>query len=438
MNLDEFSKKRVLVIGDIMLDKHLHGEVSRISPEAPVPILKVNQETYNPGGAGNLASNLSALGAKVYVGGIVGNDEAQRKLFEIFENNNIDTSCILKSNKPTTQKIRGMSRQHLFRIDYEDTQNIDEQEEEKLLFMIKNKIRDIDAILLSDYNKGTLTENLITNIIKLAKENNKLVTADCKPKNFSFYKDLDLLKPNEKEAFEMAKVSDIEEAGKIISENLNSHVIITRGNEGMSIFERNKIPKHIPARAKQVYDVSGAGDTVLATLTLSLLVGNSLEESAKLANEAASIVVSKPGVVTLTLDELRLALSPSIKTVSKVWGEEQWIENNSKYCGKRLFIKKDHYSSYHMHKNKEETFYVLEGELEIIHNGKHLRLLPEETLKLNTNEYHSFRALQDTTFFEFSTQHTDEDNYRLTKSNKGSHEQWRKEIEEILQNVSQN
>jgi len=138
------------------------------------------------------------------------------------------------------------------------------------------------------------------------------------------------------------------------------------------------------------------------------------------------------------LDELRLALSPSIKTVSKVWGEEQWIENNSKYCGKRLFIKKDHYSSYHMHKNKEETFYVLEGELEIIHNGKHLRLLPEETLKLNTNEYHSFRALQDTTFFEFSTQHTDEDNYRLTKSNKGSHEQWRKEIEEILQNVSQN
>src|SRR3989344_5395404 len=403
MNLDEFSKKRVLVIGDIMLDKHLHGEVSSLSP----------------------------LGAKVYVGGIVGNDEAQRKLFEIFENNNIDTSCILKSNKPTTQKIRGMSRQHLFRIDYEDTQNIDEQEEEKLLFMIKNKIRDIDAILLSDYNKGTLTENLITNIIKLA-------TADCKPKNFSFYKDLDLLKPNEKEAFEMAKVSDIEEAGKIISENLNSHVIITRGNEGMSIFERNKIPKHIPARAKQVYDVSGAGDTVLATLTLSLLVGNSLEESAKLANEAASIVVSKPGVVTLTLDELRLALSPSIKTVSKVWGEEQWIENNSKYCGKRLFIKKDHYSSYHMHKNKEETFYVLEGELEIIHNGKHLRLLPEETLKLNTNEYHSFRALQDTTFFEFSTQHTDEDNYRLTKSNKGSHEQWRKEIEEILQNVSQN
>ncbi|MBU2639698.1 MAG: cupin domain-containing protein [Nanoarchaeota archaeon] len=430
--IEKFKEKKVLVIGDLMLDKHIHGTVSRISPEAPVPVLKAEKESFNPGGAANLANNLALLGAKVYLAGTVGDDEPQKILFKELEKNNINTSCILKTSKPTIQKIRGLSHQHLFRIDYEDTSNITKENEQELLSLIKNKISEIDAIILSDYSKGTLTETLVKNIISFAKENNKLITADCKPINLSFYKNVDLIKPNKKEAIEMTLTNDIEKAGKILVEKLNSNVIITKGSEGFSIFEKNKNITHIPTKVKEIYDVSGAGDTVLAILTLSLISGTNLKEATELANGAASIVISKPGVTAITLEELETSLSNNIKTIPKTWGEEQWIVNNEKYCGKKMFIKQDHYCSYHMHKVKEETFYILEGELEIIHQGKYLKLKKGSTIHIKPNEYHSFRALQDTVFFEFSTQHLEEDNYRLTKSDKGTHEQWKNEIEKCL------
>ncbi len=285
MNLEEFSKKRILVVGDIMLDKHIHGTVTRLSPEAPVPILKAEKESYNPGGAANLASNISSLGAKAYLSGIVGNDEAQKILFKELEKNKIDLSCIIKTSKPTIQKIRGLARQHLLyhqhmlRIDYEDTKPIIKEDEQKLLSLIKQRINEVDGIILCDYAKGTLTENLVKSLILLAKENNILITADCKPINFEFYKNVDLLKPNKKEAIEMTLTENIEEAGKKLVQKLNSNVVITKGAEGFSVFERNNNFFHIRANVKEVYDVAGAGDTVMAVLTLALLSNYSLTQA---------------------------------------------------------------------------------------------------------------------------------------------------------------
>ena len=440
MDLSEFSKRRVLVVGDIMLDKHIYGNISRLSPEAPVPILKAEKESYNPGGAANLANNISSLGAKAYLSGVVGNDEAQKILFTELQNNNIDTSCIIKTSKPTIQKIRGLARQHLlyhqhmFRIDYEDTKSITKEDEQRLLLLIKQKADEFDAIILCDYAKGTLTENLVKSLIQLAKENNKLITADCKPINVEFYKNVDLLKPNKKEAIEMTLTENIEEAGKRLVQKLNSNVVITKGADGFSLFENGKGILHLPTSIKEVYDVSGAGDTVMAVLTLALSSDYNLKEAVELADRAAGIVISKPGVEAVSKQELEDSFNLNIKIIPKEWGQEEWIVNNEKYCGKKMLIKEGYYCSYHMHKIKDETFYILDGELELIHEGKYLKVGKGETIHLKPGEYHSFRALKDTIFFEFSTQHLDEDNYRLTKSSFGDHEKWKKEIERVIKN----
>ena len=429
--LDRFKEKKILVAGDIMLDKHIYGSVSRISPEAPVPVLKAEKEIFNPGGAANLASNLASLGAKVYLSGVVGNDDAQKILFNELHKMNIDSSCIIKSNKPTIQKIRGLSKQHLFRIDYEDNSKINSEDESVLLSLVRSNIHEVDAVILSDYAKGTLTENVVKEIISLARQNGKLITADCKPINFNFYKNVDLLKPNKKEAIEMTLKENVEDAGRKLMEVMGAHILITRGNEGMTLFEKDAITT-FPAKAKNIFDVSGAGDTVLATLTLAWISGATLKEAAELSNNAAAIVIEKPGVVAITSDELKSSLTSSVKIVPKVWGEEQWLVNNEKYCGKRMLIKEGYYCSYHKHKIKEETFYVLDGILEVIKEGQYLVVKGGETLHLKPGEYHSFRALKDTTFFEFSTQHLDEDNYRLTQSSYGNHEKWKGEIEGVI------
>src|SRR3989344_7817866 len=436
----DFSKLRVLVVGDIMLDKHIYGEVNRISPEAPVPVLKVERESYNPGGAANVADNLISLGVKTYLAGTIGNDDQGRILLDILNKKNIDTSCIIKTSKPTIHKIRGLSHlrsevhQHLIRIDYEDNSNISEEDENKLLNLIENLISEIDGIILSDYAKGTLTKGLLVKVIDLAKENNKLITADCKPINVGLYKNVDLLKPNKKEAIEMTLTKDLEKAGKILSEKLNSNIVITEGSDGCTLFEKNKNPIKIPAINKRFQDVAGAGDAFLSVLTVALLSTSNFKESVELANIAANIVVNELGVTTITKEKLEKNFTNEIKIVSKEWGEEHWLVNNEKYCGKKMFIKEGYYCSYHKHKIKEETFYILDGEIEIIYKGNYLKVKSGETLHINPGEYHSFRALKDTIFFEFSTQHLDEDNYRLTKSNQGTHEQWKEEIEKATKN----
>ncbi|HLC58153.1 MAG TPA: PfkB family carbohydrate kinase [Candidatus Nanoarchaeia archaeon] len=425
MPIEEFSKKRILVIGDLMLDKHIYGKVERISPEAPVPVLKAERETYNPGGAANSAANLASLGCKTFIAGVVGNDTAGGILVQELQKAGIDTSLILITKKPTIQKIRGLSKQHLFRIDYEDSSKITQDDEQVLLSMVKEVIKEIDAIILSDYSKGTLTESLVKAVISLAKEHKKIITADCKPINMGYYQNSTIIKPNKKEALEATLASSVEEAGKLLQERLNSTIVITRGAEGISVFEKNN-SYTIPAKAQQIYDVAGAGDTVMAVLTLALTSQYNLKEAVELANHAASIVISKPGVAVITKQEL--SEENSIQVIKKAWGEEHIIVNNEKYCGKKMMINQGFYSSYHMHKIKEETFYIAEGQLEVIHNGGYCQVKQGETLHIKPGEYHSFRALQNTTFFEFSTHHKDEDNYRLTKSSNGSHEQWQAEI----------
>jgi len=299
MPIEEFSKKRILVIGDLMLDKHIYGKVERISPEAPVPVLKAERETYNPGGAANLAANLSSLGCKTFITGVIGNDPAGGILIQELQKAGIDTSLILITKKPTIQKIRGLSKQHLFRIDYEDSSKITQDDEQVLLSMVKEVIKEIDAIILSDYSKGTLTESLVKAVISLAKEHKKIITADCKPINMGYYQNSTIIKPNKKEALEATLASSVEEAGKLLQERLNSTIVITRGAEGISVFEKNN-SYTIPAKAQQIYDVAGAGDTVMAVLTLALTSQYNLKEAVELANHAASIVISKPGVAVIT------------------------------------------------------------------------------------------------------------------------------------------
>lgn len=438
ISLEKFSQLSILVIGDVMLDKHIYGEVKRISPEAPVPVLKVERESYNPGGAANVADNLSSLGIKTYLAGTVGNDEQGEILLKNLTGKNIDTSCIIKTSKPTIQKIRGLSHlrgvvhQHLIRIDYEDTSNLTEEDENKLFELVEGKIDKIQGIILSDYAKGTLTGGLLKRIIGLAKQKGKLITADCKPINIELYKGVDFLKPNKKEAIEMTLTEDLEKAGKILSEKLNSNIVITKGSDGCILFEKNKEPIKIPAVNRRFQDVAGAGDAFLSVLTAAVLSENDFKKSTELANKAANIVVNEPGVTTISREKLERNSLDGIKVVHKDWGEEHWIVNNEKYCGKKMLIKQGFYSSYHKHKIKEETFYILDGELEVIHEGKYLKLGKGETLHLKPEGYHSFRAIQNTIFFEFATQHLDEDNYRLTKSSFGDHEKWKKEIEESI------
>jgi D-glycero-beta-D-manno-heptose-7-phosphate kinase len=309
-----FNKKNIVVLGDLMLDKYIIGKVERISPEAPVPIIEVEQEKYVPGGAANAASNVATMTGNSYLFGIVGNDIAKDILLETAKERGINTEGIMIDNKkPTIQKIRVIGQnQQLVRIDYEDKKYIDSHINGRFLESLK-KIKKIDAIIVSDYAKGTVTKELMEQIKQFAKENKIIVIVDPKPKHKSFYRGVTLITPNKKEAEEMVGFAletrdDIEKAGKKLMEELNCAVLITLGEKGMSLFEENSQPVHIPTVAKEVYDVSGAGDTVIATLGLAMCSGANMKDSAILANHAAGIKVGKLGTSPVTLEELRQSL----------------------------------------------------------------------------------------------------------------------------------
>lgn len=312
--LDEFKEKNILVVGDIMLDKYIFGKVERISPEAPVPIVTVEKENYVPGGAANAASNVSCLKGNAFLVGIVGNDIAKDILLEVAKSKSINTEGILvDAKKPTIQKIRVVGQhQQLLRIDYEDREYIDDDLNEKIIENIENTAN-IHAILISDYAKGTVTRRLMQRIKEYAGKNNIMLIVDPKPEHKSIYKDVSLITPNKKEAQEMTGITietkaDLEKVGMKLTEDLNCNVLITTGEKGMSLFEKNKAPLHIPTLSKEVYDVSGAGDTVIAALSLALSSGASLKESTILANHAAGIKVGKLGTSPVSLAELRKSL----------------------------------------------------------------------------------------------------------------------------------
>ncbi len=315
--IEQFKNKKILILGDVMLDKYIWGDVSRISPEAPVQIVNVTRESYVPGGAANVANNIAALSAKSFIVGVVGNDNTKKELIKELEKRNVDVNgLIVDENKRTIRKVRVFGRnQQLLRFDYEKKGYVDANTENSIFDFVSKKLDEIDAIIISDYAKGTITKNLMEKLIALCKEKNKIVVIDPKPKHKGFYKNATLITPNHKEAHEMTGLAeeylsdvDIEKMGKKLLGELNSTILITKGEKGMSLFEKDEKVTIIPTFAKEVYDIVGAGDTSAATLTLALASGASFGEAAVIANHAAGITVGKIGTSTVSIEELRKSI----------------------------------------------------------------------------------------------------------------------------------
>jgi len=303
----DFTKHTILVIGDVMLDKYVYGSVTRISPEAPIPVLKINKNVSKLGGAANVAKNLADLGSKVILASVINNDAAGVELMNILDESGIETSMTIDNSRPTTIKTRFMSDgHHLLRIDDEVTTPISYEAIKSLESDVKSLLDSVDIIILSDYNKGVLSEVAIERLITAAK--GKTIIVDPKKSTFHPYNGSTILTPNEKELFWATGVIDmVDAADKALKQSNADAILLTRSEKGMALFEKGKEPVIIPALAKSVVDVCGAGDTVIATLAACLSSGENLVDAAITANQAASIVVGKVGTATVSAAELRAA-----------------------------------------------------------------------------------------------------------------------------------
>ena len=312
---DKFNGLRILVIGDVMLDAYVMGKVNRISPEAPVPIVSLENEDARIGGAGNVALNLLALGAKPIICGVIGEDSSGDKLLNLFEKNGISTDGLVKSMvRKTTVKTRVISnKQQLLRIDSESTFPLLESEEIKLNNTIQNIINQgIDGIIFEDYNKGVLTDSVIQNTIKIAKEKDIPTAVDPKKENFLSYKGVSLFKPNLKELkeglnlnFDFNSNKELFEKGiEVLEEKLQNKIsFVTLSENG--VFIKNQTEKYyVPAHMRSISDVSGAGDTVIAVATLCLISGASTKQIAEISNLAGGLVCEKSGVVSISKNDL--------------------------------------------------------------------------------------------------------------------------------------
>ena len=312
---DKFNGLRILVIGDVMLDAYVMGKVNRISPEAPVPIVSLENEDARIGGAGNVALNLLALGAKPIICGVIGEDSSGDKLLNLFEKNGISTDGLVKSiARKTTVKTRVISnKQQLLRIDSESTFLLLESEEIKLNNTIQNIINQgIDGIIFEDYNKGVLTDSVIQNTIKIAKEKDIPTAVDPKKENFLSYKGVSLFKPNLKELkeglnlnFDFNSNKELFEKGiEVLEEKLQNEISFITLSE-FGVFIKNQTEKYyVPAHMRSISDVSGAGDTVIAVATLCLISGASTKQIAEISNLAGGLVCEKSGVVSISKNDL--------------------------------------------------------------------------------------------------------------------------------------
>jgi len=312
---DKFNGLRILVIGDVMLDAYVMGKVNRISPEAPVPIVSLENEDARIGGAGNVALNLLALGANPIICGVIGEDTSGDKLLNLFEKNGISTDGLVKSiARKTTVKTRVISnKQQLLRIDSESTFPLLESEEIKLNKTIQNIINQgIDGIIFEDYNKGVLTDSVIQNTIKIAKEKDIPTAVDPKKENFLSYKGVSLFKPNLKELKEGLNINFdfntnkelLDKGIELLEEKLQNEIsFVTLSENG--VFIKNQTEKYyVPAHMRSISDVSGAGDTVIAVATLCLISGASTKQIAEISNLAGGLVCEKSGVVSISKNEL--------------------------------------------------------------------------------------------------------------------------------------
>ncbi len=314
--VDSFGGCSILVIGDIMLDQFVWGEVRRISPEAPVPVVEVEKESLLLGGSANVANNLRSLDARPILAGTVGTDAYGARVLNLCNKNSIDTSGVVQDEKrPTTLKTRIIARgQQVVRVDREDGTPLEKGTVERLLAQLDKDLLRSQAVIVSDYNKGVVSSKLLEKVIKRSKVSNTQVLIDPKPVNALCYKGADVITPNKKEAEELSslcasKEEEIEKVAQAISKNLQIRtVLITRGPEGMALWQKEKGMFTIPTMAREVFDVTGAGDTVISLMALGLVVGLTPCEAALLANVAAGIVVGKIGTATVSRHELKEAI----------------------------------------------------------------------------------------------------------------------------------
>ncbi len=308
--IEGFKNKRILVLGDLMMDKYIWGDVNRISPEAPIPVVVTKNDTSCLGGAGNVGHNLQSLGAVPILTGIVGKDKAGDWVRKTVSDNR---GIFISKTRPTTVKTRVIAHhQHVVRVDREEKKPISPRLTDKVYKFIQQE--KFDALIISDYNKGLVTDSLLKKVLSFAQRAKIPVCVDPKLEHFFSFSPITMMTPNHLEAEKIVHHAcltdqEVEKAGATILSKISTKcLIIKRGERGLSVFERGKKTLHIPTLAKEVYDVTGAGDTVIAVSSLALVAGASIRDAALLANIAAGVVVGKLGTASLTVDELIAAL----------------------------------------------------------------------------------------------------------------------------------
>ncbi len=314
--INKFNSATVLVVGDIIADHYVWGKVERISPEAPVPIVDVQSESFMLGGAGNVANNILSLGGKVKICGVVGRDDMGRWIIDRLKSDGVCTDgIVIETGRPSSKKTRVIAHnQHVVRFDHESRGEINQLSQDMIFEYIRTHINNIKVVVISDYAKGVITRTLVKNILQLAAESNLCVIVDPKLKHFDFYTGATVITPNTSEASIASGLTITDDetlltAGNILLKQANAEaILITRSEHGMSLFQRDNDVTHIPAVAREVYDVTGAGDTVVSTLALSIAAGASLKDAALLANYAGGIVVGIVGTATVHKDQLLAAL----------------------------------------------------------------------------------------------------------------------------------
>lgn len=310
---EQFAKLRVVVIGDVMVDEYVTGDVSRISPEAPIPILNYKKMTRIAGGASNVAHNVAALGAKVSMLGVIGDDDGGTWICQHLDDRQINArGMVVEKNRPTTIKRRFATKsQQLLRVDMEQTDPIIQKSEEEILTYLCENIENVDVVILSDYRKGVLTNvDFVKQIIHVCNENKVIISIDSKSSSIEAFENATFIKPNNLELEQAVgiKIKDDMTLNKAGDAYLNraraKALLVTRGAKGISLFRKGQERKDFPSKAVQVFDVTGAGDTVISTVTLGIACGMSMEEAIVLGNLAASVVISQVGTVPIQIDQL--------------------------------------------------------------------------------------------------------------------------------------
>jgi D-beta-D-heptose 7-phosphate kinase/D-beta-D-heptose 1-phosphate adenosyltransferase len=316
-HLDRFPDTKVLVIGDIMMDEYIWGNVSRISPEAPVPIVEVRQATKMLGGAANVAVNMASLGAKPFLCGVIGRDGVGKEILQSAARAGLTTEGLVQEKaRPTSIKTRVVAHnQQVVRFDRESRREITAASIGRILRFVERNLSELDAVVVSDYGKGVISATLMKDLTELVKGSSVFVAVDPKTGNFDYYRGVDVITPNHHEAgsfcgFDIVDEESLARAGAQLLQNLGCRsVLITQGSRGMTLFEKDRRITRIPTVARKVFDVTGAGDTVIGTFSLGLASGLDLRSAAILSNYAAGIVVGEVGTSSAKADELRKVIN---------------------------------------------------------------------------------------------------------------------------------